>query len=288
MMNKDSFKRLAMTSVLGLVLSYTFVVLAVLPIRYLRLQFGRSIFWAVALLGSGGLLLFHFWQWAGVYLTLCLLIGSYRELEERKLSLFMASISSIAITLTGALVLFFSFLKMTKTDWQTYLLLKIKPIMDQFQQLPRFQGMSSESVIWYLPSGLTIMLMLILFISLTISPTGKAQRKNLLSFKLPDFLIWSFILGVALSFIPAQESLISFVGYNLLIISLASYFFQGLAVFVCFLDRFEIHGFWRLLALFLIFFQMFLFVCGLGILDYWFDFRSQTSQRKIKQKTFNS
>ncbi len=287
-MNKDSFKRLALSSVLGLVLSYTFVVLAVLPIRYLRLQFGRSVFWTVALMGSGSLLLFGFWQWAGVYLTLCLLIGSYRELEEKKLSLFTSSLLAISITLTGAMTLFFSFLKITKNDWQSFLLLKTKPLMDQFQQLPRFQGLSSETVIWYLPSGLIITLMMILFISLTISPTGKAQRKTLLRFKLPDFLIWAFIFGLGLAFIPAQQSLISFVGFNLLIITLAAYFFQGLAVFVCFLDRFEIHGFWRLLALFLIFFQMFLFVCGLGILDYWFDFRSQPTHRKIKHKTFHS
>ena len=68
-------------------------------------------------------------------------------------------------------------------------------------------------------------------------------------------------------------------GFNLLSVSLAAYFFQGLAVFSKGLDYLRIFGIWRLLAYFLIFFQMFIFISGLGILDFWFDFREHFKAR---------
>lgn len=286
MVQKNSITKLAISSVLGLVLSYTFVVLAVLPIRYLRLQYGRATFWAVVCLGSGSLLLLRQWQWASVYLSLCLLIGTFREFEERRLPLFISGLVSIATASLGALILLYSFLKITKKQWLNFLTEKTQPLIEQFRQIPRFEFVETQHVIGFLPTGLILTLMMVLFLSLAIAPESRMQKKSLLLFRLPDWMIWAFISSLALTFLPARDSLESFVGLNALILCLAAYFFQGLAVFVSFLDRFAIYGFWRMLALFLVFFQMFLFICGLGILDFWIDFRSQFKTKKLKQKTF--
>ena len=94
-MKKENWGKLAFTSVMGLILSSTFVFLAALPIRYTRLYFGRWVFLSITLLGSGLLFAFKQWQWAIVYLCLNLLIGSYRELEEKKLSIFISALVSI-------------------------------------------------------------------------------------------------------------------------------------------------------------------------------------------------
>jgi len=144
-----------------------------------------------------------------------------------------------------------------------------------------------QNFLWYLPSGLIITLMLILFVSLTLGrlPRQTKQNQSLLYFKLPDWAIWFFIGGLGATFIPTQGSVLALSAMNVLVITLAAYFFQGLAVFTFFLDRFNIQGLWRLLAYFLVFFQMFVFISGLGILDYWFDFRSQpTSAKPIRKK----
>lgn len=285
-MRKENWGRLAFTSVMGLFLSSTFVFLAALPIRYTRLYFGRGVFVLTGLLGSSALLLMKQWQWAVVYLGLNVLIGSYREMEEKKFSIFLASLVSIGTTT----FLFFASL-LGAAKWQGLQLSQmlnqhLEPMMTQLKQLPRFQkGLDIHSVIFYLPAGLVVTFMLVTFISLTFSTDLSQRNKNLKAMKafaLPDWMIWLFIASLAGTFSNLGNEVVSLVSVNVFAITVAAYFFQGFAVFACWLDRFKIYGFWRLLAYFIVFFQMFIFVSGLGILDYWFDFRTQL---KIKSKT---
>lgn len=279
-MPRNYWSRLAFTSALGILLSYAFVFLAVLPLRHLRLTFGRKAFLLTSILGSVGILGAGLWQWALVYASLCVLVGLYRELEEKRVSIFLAS--SIAIVSTAAINLFAlaTYTAYQGLELENLLAEKAQPLLLQLQQVPRFKETNLESVLWYLPSALVITLMLVVFVSLTIGQRGSKQMARLKSFSLPDWAIWVFIGSLAATFIPSPEPMTALVGMNLLAVCLASYFFQGLAVFSYFLDRLSIFGFWRLLAYFLVFFQMFLFVSGLGILDYWFDFRSQPSGKK--------
>lgn len=284
-MNRDKWGRLAFTSLLGLILSYTFVFLAALPIRYLRLKFGRTMFVVSSLLCFALLASFSLWQWALIYLSVCLLIGLYRELEEKEVPIFLAASLSIILTAGTNLLGFFAFTKVFSLNWHTYLINKASPFVAQLREVPQFKEATVSDILWYLPSGLIVTLMLMLFVSLTMSRVSNSKSLNLQlrGFSLPDPLIWVFIASLATTFIAPQRSFIPVVGANILAVTMAAYFFQGLAVFTHFLNRFRIYGFWRLLAYFLIFFQMFVFISGLGILDYWFDFRSETSNN-LKQR----
>lgn len=287
-MNKEYWSKLAFASILGLLLSYTFVFLAALPIRYLRLTFGRKAFLLSSTIGFIGLAAFGLLQWALVYLSLCLLIGFYRELEERKLSIFLASAIAIIITAATNLFAFFGYSQIKGINFYSLLTEKSEPLIAQLQQLPRFQEASLDNFLWYIPSAVVITLMMILFVSLTVSkgPGRIKQSVELRMFSLPEWAIWVFIGSLGATFIPITGQLISLISMNVLAITLAGYFFQGLAVFTYFLDRLSIFGFWRLLAFFLAFFQMFIFISGLGILDYWFDFRLQPTNKNTL-KTFN-
>lgn len=276
-MNRNSMSRLAITSILGLALSYGFVFLAALPIRYLRLTFGRRTFLSVTALSSAAIVAWGQWQWALVYSSLCLLVGVYRELEIRKHSIFSSAALAMASTfgLVGLILLAYSNLSLD--TFGTLLTTKVAPMMEQLKQIPRFKEASVENVLWFLPAGTFVTMMMVVFISLTINrPMNHLQKRfELRMFKLPDWFIWVFIGSLAATFVKTSTPLLSVVGMNVLVVSLASYFFQGLAVFTFYLDKFSIFGFWRMLAYFFVFFQMFIFISGLGILDYWFEFRLQ-------------
>lgn len=276
-----------MTSVLGVFLSYAFVFLAALPIRYLRLTFGRKIFLLSTTACASGLLVMGLWQWAIVYLSISSLIGFYRELEESRASVFASALTAISLTTLLSGMALFTYTTLSGTGVKSLLLEKATPILEQMQKVPRFQDASLQNFLWYLPSGLIITLMLILFVSLTLGrlPRQAKQKQNLVYFRLPDWAIWLFIGSLGATFIPTQGSVLALSAMNVLVITLAAYFFQGFAVCTFFLDRFNIRGLWRLLAYFLIFFQMFIFISGLGILDFWFDFRSQpTTGKSIRKK----
>lgn len=274
--------RWAFTSLMGVALSYAFVFLAALPIRYMRLIYGRRVFLFTSLVCSATLLAFGLWQWSLVYFSLCFLIGVYRELEEKNFSIFIASTVTVLVTAGTNLFAVFGYTRWTGQNMKLLLTEKAEPIHQQLQQMPRFKEVDLTELVWYIPSGLIITLMVIIFISLTVTRLPNSPRKHLQMrmFRLPDWTIWAFIISLATTFLDLGSTVLSVAGSNVLAITMAAYFFQGLAVFTYFLDRLSIHGFWRLLAYFLVFFQMFIFVSGLGILDYWFDFRFKNLKNK--------
>ncbi len=274
---------------MGLALSYAFVFLAALPIRYMRLTFGRKTFTTVSVLSAGVLFATGLWQWALVYSSISLLIGLYIELEDRHFSIFQSSSVSVLATLGLIGASLVSYSQLSAVSLQRLLADRVTPLMEQLQQVPRFKEASVDSILWFLPSGIIVTMMVVLFVSLTLNrtPTTKKQQFEMRMFRLPDWFIWVFLAALGGTFIKTSVPAVSMVGLNLLTVVLAAYFFQGLAVFTYFLDRLAIFGFWRLLAYFIVFFQMFLFISGLGILDYWFDFRPQgltnSNNKKIKK-----
>lgn len=229
-------------------------------------------------------------------MALCLLIGSYRELEERQLTIFRAATFSILSTAGLSVFGTWAFTTLKGVSLHKMLTSSAAPLIEQMKDVPNFEGISTQQFLWHVPSAIVITLMLALFVSLTVSraPRSQSEFLKMRMFSLPDWVIWVFIASLGIAFVPTVgESLypqnseaIHMISMNILFVTLAAYFFQGLAVLTHFLDRLGLFGFWRLLAYFLAFFQLFIFVSGLGILDYWFDFRLQPS-RNYRKKSFN-
>lgn len=269
--------RLIWITTLGVVLSLLFAFVAALPLRYVRIAYGRIRFLtmnamamvSLASLGLDEVALFHG--------AMVCLIAVYREFEERRSSIFTSALTSLVL----ASGLWFSGLY-GLTRWQgkslkTYLVDRMTPFKDQISEIPWVKEMDFQNVVWFLPSGITVLLMLVLFVSLQVQwdQSKSHSRVDIKMFRLPDWMIWTFIGSLGASYISLGNPMIAMVGKNLLIVSMAAYFFQGLAVLNHYLDRMHVNGFWRLLAWVLAFLQMQIFVCGLGILDFWFDFRLQ-------------
>ncbi|MCB0377640.1 MAG: DUF2232 domain-containing protein [Bdellovibrionales bacterium] len=278
----STWQRLAVSTAFAVLLSSTFIFLAALPLRYQRLVFGRNIFIGVGLAITAALASFQQWSWAVVYFGLSLLIGSFREFEEKGAGLFTSSLMAIFTTLGAGYMALKLWAETQSSSVSQMLEGQLSPFVSQLTEMPQFKNsLTLESLIFYLPSGMIISMMLVIFVSLTIS--GERKRPQPLNrfkaFVLPDWMIWIFIGSLGATFALPQLPELSIIGGNVLSVTLAAYFFQGLAVFTCFLDSLKIYGFWRMLAYFLVFFQLFIFVSGLGILDYWFDFREQLKNK---------
>lgn len=91
--------------------------------------------------------------------------------------------------------------------------------------------------------------------------------------QLPDKLIWLLIAAAALSLLGS--GVVKNAGYSLVIISVILYFFQGMAVFVHFLDRWKVPRYLRIILYVLLAVQSYglLLLAMAGIADIWFNFR---------------
>ena len=91
--------------------------------------------------------------------------------------------------------------------------------------------------------------------------------------QLPDKLVWLLIAAAALSLLGS--GVVKNVGYCLVIISVMLYLFQGLAVFVHFLDRWKVPRYLRIILYVILAVQSYglLLLAMVGIADIWFNFR---------------
>jgi uncharacterized protein YybS (DUF2232 family) len=89
----------------------------------------------------------------------------------------------------------------------------------------------------------------------------------------PNWLVWIFIAGGGLSFVPHTP--ISYLGINIFLIASFIYLLQGLAIVSFFFQSKKISIFFRWLFYFLIAIQQILMIAiaAIGFFDIWIDFR---------------
>ena len=90
---------------------------------------------------------------------------------------------------------------------------------------------------------------------------------------LPDQVIWFLIGSSALFFLT--DNIFAIIGINLLLVTVAAYFFQGLAIIIYFLESRNVPMFFWVLIFFVIIIQPLLVGAsiGLGVFDAWMDLR---------------
>jgi uncharacterized protein YybS (DUF2232 family) len=90
---------------------------------------------------------------------------------------------------------------------------------------------------------------------------------------LPDKVIWVLIGSSALFFLT--DNVLATIGINFLLIAMAAYFFQGLAIIIYFLESRNVPVFFWVLIFFVIIIQPLLVGAsiGLGVFDAWMDLR---------------
>ncbi len=97
--------------------------------------------------------------------------------------------------------------------------------------------------------------------------------EKLTSWKSPEFIVWFVIAGGLMVLLPVGD--LKFPGINLLIVTSAIYFLQGLAIMAFFFERWKLPLFVKGFVYALLFLQQFasMATAALGLFDTWFDFR---------------
>jgi uncharacterized protein YybS (DUF2232 family) len=103
--------------------------------------------------------------------------------------------------------------------------------------------------------------------------TGHAPWPEYRFWQLPEKLVWGVILAAFLVLLPLPVGRDT--GLNLLIVASVLYFFQGLAILLFFIERWNIPLLLRSLLLVIFIFQSVgsFFLSLIGLADTWFDFR---------------
>lgn len=99
------------------------------------------------------------------------------------------------------------------------------------------------------------------------------NEKRLLNFKVPEFGVWILIPAMALYLYGEKLSpVMPHVGLTVVTCLGVFYFFQGFGIYLKFLDKFKIYGFFRTILVILTVTMMDWIVALIGLFDLWIDF----------------
>lgn len=174
------------------------------------------------------------------------------------------------------------------------LLITLKAATESKQSLLSWVGpITEEKMISHLFGFLFSMNMIFLATALVFSKrvsellglksSRSASTPNLLQFRLPDFVIWPFLICLLMAFLNDSAQIVQIVAFNGLYIFGTLFFFQGLAVIEYSFSHFKAGFFSRTFTYFLILTYLMFSVVGIGLIDYWFNFRERLKNYKLKK-----
>lgn len=255
------------------------------PLRVLHRLWGRAFYWFVGLVLSLAAVFIPQLPLSAAFLgPVWVLIGLYSDLESRGWGWVRAGLISLG----------FSFLFLSS---QVGILLH-KAGYGSWEKLVELTKSSSgilgpamqiepEVLASQLPAALMIFLILCLATALIFEkmfvlaarlPQEKfASGLDLLKFRVPDQVIWVFLLGLLLTLVQKNDPRFLWVGMSLLNVTLVLYFFQGVAVLESLLNVLRAGLLTRVLVYMVSILLGGLFqLLGLvGLVDYWLDFRGR-------------
>lgn len=272
----------AMTTVLSTTLTFV----APLPARYLHLQFGRLPYWAFTILSSSTLAI---WQplWGLYQFIILLSVGVFSDLQTMKFSTFYAAFASVGLSLAGTAAVFAVWAQWQGLQALGLLQAHLAKAIETTKEMQSVEiPLSVETLLPLMPAFISIVLMFLIFVSVVFVRQGR--REPLTMFKVPDELIWGFIVTLAGSFLldPVKAFWAQKVSFNLLYVLSAVFYFQGLSVTAFFFRRWQLPYIVKALLFFILAFQPpICFVpVAVGVADVWFHFRKTWFTNKILAK----
>lgn len=111
---------------------------------------------------------------------------------------------------------------------------------------------------------------------------GTLPFGDLSKWRAPEYFVWGVIAGGVVLF-AGVDSLV-LLAVNLLLVLFVAYFFQGMAIVSCFLNRKELSGFLRgtVYAFIFVMWYLAIVVAVIGLFDLWFDFRKLDSPQEVE------
>lgn len=281
----------------GILMTALTFVLGGLPLKSLRRGAGRMTFWSVCTLAVAVMIGLKLYLLATFFGSLVILIGFLSEFEEQDLSLVASSFFALLTTALIAAGGFAIWVSITGPGWLPAIEGLVKEALDPVLKInPEFK-VDIKNITMQLPSVAIIMWMVTIYLSVLLEPRLSAPaaepvpasrfRNELATLKLPDFVVWTFIVSLIGAF-GAIEGVKMYgvheVSINIFNICILAFFFQGLAVIGMFLSEMKMGWFWQGLLMVILVLQLFIFVSVLGLVDHWMDFRARIAKRRQQVK----
>lgn len=267
-------------------LTSTFVLMAPLAARFLRLNFGRWPYWIFAALSPLALLIFVP-QWAFYQSVILLLVGIFADLEEQKLPLFYSAASSVALTVLTFLLMLMGWAKYQQTTLVPFLKQHIATTVELAQKLPNFDlKVDIQQILLLTPALIAISMMTLVCLSLIFVKSKPEGTERLTEFRIPDHAIWVLIAALAGVFLlkMPEQFVAQKICLNTLYIMAAGYYFQGLSILAFFFNKMRMNYFFKAGLFFILGVHLFVFVVGLGLSDLWFNYRSRGYKKELMNR----
>lgn len=283
----------------GLAVVWTFLLAALTGflgavfIKALRVRMGVIGYFATSLALQLVAVSFGLYAIAIIIAAQTILIGIYSEFQEKGLTLRQSSFYAILITalLIGSSIGFWVMAVKSKA----LLLAKagIQGILDKAASLNLswMSQIKAEDILFQIPSMIVIFLIASLALGLVFERSAlnwlgdKARRRSgLTDLYAPDLSVWLFIFALLGAFSNTGILAIEVVSINILNITVALFFFQGLSVLGKYFLVFHTGWVWRSILVFLLVFQVPILLALIGLSDYWIDFRKLLLRRAAELK----
>ncbi len=265
-------------------------------LRGLKTFAGSKIYWMLGALSTTLLIVSGQSSLSIAFACMFLIVGTYSELEDMELSEGWSAFWAISIgVLVGAAGVAF-WIASHGNGWYQTLLGFMETPMSQLTKFQPETTITAEDLLFQTPAVLVILMMLALYMAvlfesqvLKLVQAQPVKRRSLKSFKVADFFLWVFLVSVLGAFLQHGYEPLAIISANVLYITMALYFFQGLAVISSGFAKIRLGLFWQILAYFILVTQLLIVVCMVGIADFWLEFRNRwkkSAQKEVKREIF--
>lgn len=266
-------------------------ILGAVGLKVLRGKMGRLGYWSLTTAISLALFAVSAKPLAIAFFSLVVLMGVFSELEELHLSFSVSAFFTLlmnALIGAGAVALWVSRIG---PKWVSLVQSAMETLLEPIGKInPNFQPNVPELML-QVPSVILIMWMGAIYVAVLLEGRLSARdpekgesyqptmRSQLATLKMPDPVVWLFILSLLGSFGGFEIRGLQSVSANVLNVTFVMFFFQGIAVVAKFFERMKMGSFWQFVFMVLIVVHLFLFVSLVGLMDYWVDFRGRLDKR---------
>lgn len=283
-----SNKKYFLLAAVSAAMSIIFSVMSAPFIRVLAATKSK-IFWLVGVVFVSSLFFLKM-NLVAIYVgAIWMTLGLYSELEKKGITWKKSgALSVLAGVAFGAI----SFLAITKWSVDHELFKQvIDPLMVSLKQVLPEENFETKAVMMFMPGLLASALISALAVSLVfeaqIFQAFQIKRERLasglkwLEFRLPDMFIWVSLFSFLFSVVETPFHFLQVIAINLAVVSIISFFFQGISVFEFATRIFRVGRITKLLLYLLIITWALPVITVLGFADYWVDFRRHL-RKKVK------
>ncbi|MDZ4677264.1 MAG: DUF2232 domain-containing protein [Oligoflexia bacterium] len=286
-------------SAIALVLTVTTVILTPLPLMLVRRNGGRLNFFIASLLGLGFIAWFGTPSIMVLFSAAVILTFVFCECENQNIGYSTAAFVSLLVVSGLGTIALGVVIQNNGFEPASFFTAQIDGALAQLK-LPAGIKIDKDALVKQIPSALLIMVIFSIWLSsILVSRVEKllgwvpTKQKHIFAsselrnWKLPDSFVWIALAAAAGTFFNKVEpESVHWLATNVFNVAVMLYFFQGLAVIVDFFIVKQVSVFWRAMAYFFIFSQLFLMVAFLGFVDLWMGFRNRQKSDKSAARNF--